>query len=101
MGVGRHLGIVRHEDDRDPLGVELLEHPQDLDAGVRVEVAGRLVGQHQRGVIHQRPGDGHALHLAAGHLRRLVLGPIGQADAIQKHLGQPPGTRRATGRRGE
>ena len=32
MGIRGHLGIVRHQDHRDPLGVELLEHPQDLDA---------------------------------------------------------------------
>ncbi len=26
------LRVMRHEDDRDPLGIELLEHPQNLDA---------------------------------------------------------------------
>ena len=74
-GKRRHVGIVRHQDDGDPFGVELLEHPQDLDAGVRIEVAGRLVGQDQRGPVHQRPGDGHALLLSARHLRRLVMRP--------------------------
>ena len=73
MGVGRHLRIVRHQDHRDPLGVELLEHPQDFDAGVRIEVAGRLVGQEQGGVVDQGPGDGHPLLLAARHLRRFVV----------------------------
>ena len=53
MGVSGHLGIVRHQDDGDSLGVELLEHPQDFDAGVRIEVARRLVGQHQRGAVDQ------------------------------------------------
>ncbi len=56
MGIGGHLGIVRHQHDGDPFGVELLEHPQDFHAGVRVEVAGRLVGQDQRGTVHQRSG---------------------------------------------
>ena len=46
--------------------VELLEHLQDFLAGVRVEVAGRLVGEQQRRAVDQRPGDGHALLLAAG-----------------------------------
>ena len=54
MGKGGHAGIVRHQHDGDSLGVELLEHPQDLDAGVGIEVAGGLVGQDQRGTIDQR-----------------------------------------------
>ena len=33
-----------------PLGVELLEHLEDLDAGVRIEIAGRLVGQQEHRV---------------------------------------------------
>ena len=56
MGVSGHLGIVRHQDDGDSLGVELLEHPQDFDARVRIEVAGGFVGQHQRGTVDQARG---------------------------------------------
>ena len=60
------------------------EHPQNVHAGVRVEVAGRLVGQDQRGLVHQRPGNGHALLLPARHLRRLVVGAVGQAHVPQQ-----------------
>ena len=38
-------GIVRHEQQCDALGVELLQNLHDLAAGARIEVAGRLVGQ--------------------------------------------------------
>ena len=43
-------GLVRHHDDRDAaLLVERGDHPHDLDAGRRVEIARRLVGeQHLR-----------------------------------------------------
>ena len=41
--------------------------------GVRVQVAGRLVGEDQRGVGHDRPRDRDTLLLAAGQLRRLVV----------------------------
>ena len=40
--------VVRHQDDRDSRGVQILKHPQDLFAGPRVEVSGRLVGEQQR-----------------------------------------------------
>ena len=51
LGVGGDRGVVRHQDDRDAvLGVELLEHAEDLLAGLRVEVAGRLVGDQERAV---------------------------------------------------
>ena len=39
------VGLVRDEDDGDPGAPELLEERHHLDAGARVEVAGRLVGE--------------------------------------------------------
>ena len=48
-GVGGDVGLVRDEDDGDALVAELLEQRHDLDAGARVEVAGRLVGEDERG----------------------------------------------------
>ena len=47
-GVGGDRRVVGHQDDRQAvLGVELLEEAEDLLAGLRVEVAGRLVGDQQ------------------------------------------------------
>ena len=62
----------------------------------RVEVAGRLVGQQHARPVDQRPGDGGALHLAAGQLARLVLEPMAQADAVE-HLAAPAGASRGDG----
>ena len=81
MGISGYVGIVRHQYDGDPFGVELLEHPQDFDARVRIEVAGRLVGQKQCGAIDQCPADRHPLLLSSRHLRRLMIGTVGQSDA--------------------
>ncbi len=44
---------------------EQLEH---FGGGFRIEIAGRLIGQHQRRTMRQRASDGDALHLAAGEL---------------------------------
>ena len=90
IGVCRHLGVVSYEDDSHAMNVQPLEHPQDLVAGMRIEIAGRLVGQQQRGVIDQCPGDGDPLLLSAGHLRGLVAHPLGQADLLEQRLAQPP-----------
>ena len=55
-----------------------------ISAGARVEVAGRLVGQQDFGLVYQRPGDGHPLLLAAGKLPGLVGGPLLQPDGPQR-----------------
>ena len=53
---------------------------EHLVGGVRVEVAGRLVGQHAGRLGDQRAREGAALALAAGELARLVLEALAEAD---------------------
>src|SRR5258705_2858394 len=77
--------LVRHEDDGDAaLDVEALEDAHHLDARLRVEIAGRLVGEQQRRVVHQRPRDGDRLWLAAGELIRMVAKPVAEAYGLQR-----------------
>src|SRR5688500_9866743 len=57
--------FVGHQDDRIAGFGEPLKQRHDFRAGLRVEIAGRLVGQQQRWIVDQRPGDGDALTLAA------------------------------------
>ena len=46
VGVFGHVGVVRHDDDRDPLfAIELLKQLHRFVAGVRIQRAGRFVGQ--------------------------------------------------------
>ena len=55
-------------------GVEVADEREDLVAGLRVEIAGRLVGEQDRRIDRQRARDGDALALAArqlvGQMRR-------------------------------
>ena len=53
----------------------------------RVEVAGRLVGEDQRRLVDQRPGDAHPLLLAAGELARQVAQALPEAHPAQRLLG--------------
>src|SRR3954454_9270563 len=79
------LVVVRGHDDRRPGAVDPVEQAHDADARGGVEVAGRLVGQQDRGPVDERPGDGDALLLAAGQLVREAALLTGEADQVE-HL---------------
>src|SRR6266536_1942389 len=74
--------IVRHEDDGF-LPRQVFEDVDDLRARLLIEVAGRLVSEHQRRIVDEGPRDCDALPLAAGKLVRPMLGSIAEADALE------------------
>ena len=47
LGALGHVGLVRDEDDRAALRVQLVEELQDVAGGRRVQVARGLVGEQQ------------------------------------------------------
>ena len=51
---------------------------------LRIQIAGRLVGQQQFRLVDERAGDGDALLFAAGKLGRLVIQPVLEADAREQ-----------------
>ena len=88
----RDVVLVRDQHHVMPCAVELLQQRHDLEAGARVERAGRLVGEDQQRVVDQRARDRHALLLAAGELRR--------RGARRARRGRPaPASRSARARR--
>ena len=75
--LSRDVHVVRDDDDgRAEARVQVADQRQDLVAGVRVEVAGRLVGEQDRRIDRQRARDGDALALAARELVGQVLQPM-------------------------
>ena len=80
--------LVGDEDDGVAAPVQLVEEPDDLLAGGGVEVAGGLVGEEERGLAHERAGDGDALALAAGELVRLVVHAVREPDRRERRLGR-------------
>jgi hypothetical protein len=77
--------VVRHDQERQAvLLVETAHERDDLVGALGVQVAGRLVGPHDRGVVDERTGDRHALALAAGQLVGKVVGAVGDADELQR-----------------
>src|SRR5690606_35625209 len=58
--------VMARDEDRDADLIEEPEQLHDLDRQRRVEVAGRLVGDQHRWLVHDRARDADALLLAAG-----------------------------------
>lgn len=65
---------MRDNQHRCPqLLAQVVDQFQNFPAGLRVEIAGRLVSQQDRRINRQSPGDGDALSLAAGELVREMI----------------------------
>ena len=89
-GLAHQVEVVRRHHDDGAAGVDVAEELEHAAGGALVEVAGRLVGHEDRGVVHQRPGDGHPLLLAAGELAR--IGPaLGGEPHLRQHAHDPRG----------
>ena len=80
--------LVGDDDDCDAqLTVDFLNELQNGVGRVRVQGARRLVAEQHLRVRCQRAGNRNALLLAAGQLRRVGVGLIGQTDQLQQLTG--------------
>ena len=78
-------GIVSHHDDRlAMLPIQHLQKVQDLIGSFAIEITGRLIGEHDFGVVREDTGEGDALALADAELRWFVIGTIGEPDLLQQ-----------------
>ena len=83
--VGVKLGelrIVCDHDDKAFFG-NFLQQVHDLNTGVGIERAGRLIGKQNFWVIDKSAGDGDTLHLTAGHLARPLVDLFSKTDLIK------------------
>ena len=87
VGVRGHLHVVRHHDDGMALCMQLQQNLDHLGAALRVQRAGRLVGQQHVAAVHEGARNAHALLLPAGQLARLVLQAVGHAQAREQRIG--------------
>lgn len=65
--------IMCDEDNGHAVVVQAIEDREHLFALLGGQVACRLIGQEQSGVVGQSAGNGHPLLLTARHLRRKVM----------------------------
>src|SRR4051812_33201072 len=77
--------IVRHEHDRRArFAIDRLEQLDDASARVTIEITCWLVSEENAWCIDERAGDGDALLLAAGELRRKVVKAVAEPDAAKE-----------------
>ena len=75
---------MRHDEHRLSARHELLEEVDHGRRRSRVEVAGRLVGDKERRIGRQRPGDRHPLLLPSRDGGGQLLRLLGQTDALEQ-----------------
>ena len=82
-GVGDRL-VVGDQQDRLTASVKAAEQLEHLLAALAVEGAGRFVGEHDRGLVGERPGDGQTLALSAGQHARGLPRLVADAEQIEQ-----------------
>ena len=85
---------MRDHDNELVLG-HFLQQFHDLHRSIRIQSAGRFISQKDIRVVYQRAGNGHALHLPAGHLIGLLVQLIPKSHFFQRILCAGPTFRRA------
>ena len=86
--------VVRDEHQRRAAPRRQIEHQvDDRAAGRLVEIAGRLVGDQQRGAGRERAGQRDALLLAARELRGIVAEAVAEPDRSSSALARANASR--------
>ena len=83
----RDVRVVGDHEDGVASAVEFAEEADDDFFVGLIEIAGGLVGKDELGLIDERAGDGDALLLAAGKLRRKMGEAMAEADALESFGG--------------
>lgn len=81
------MRFVRDHQNRLVLRIaDTTQQGPNLQRLSRIQVAGWLIREHDRRIVQQRPGDRHALPLAAGERVRPVGQPMLQMHQTQQFI---------------
>ena len=78
-----------HYQHRGAQLIDPLQQHHDLQGAAGVQVPGGLIGDDHIGVVHQRPGNGHALLLPAGELTGIAVRLLVQPHQLED-IGDAP-----------
>ena len=87
VGMLRHFAVMGDQDDGIAFRGQLFQQRHNLPATAAVQSPRRLVRQDNLAAVHQCPGDGYPLLLAAGKLARLVAHTLIQPQPLQQCRG--------------
>ena len=87
--VGNGTVVCCHEDAGTVVGGKAPKQGGDLERQVVIQVRGRLVCYDQRGFPGECSRNSHSLSLSGREGRRQAVGPIGEADEIERGHGAP------------
>src|SRR6185503_17744805 len=86
LGVPGVSGIVRDDADGGAVVMNLLEEFHHLLAALRVQVAGRFVGEQDDRLARDGSGHGHTLLLPARKLAGKMFCAMRHSDALERVL---------------
>ena len=85
LGVRGEVDVVRDEHKRySAVPVQVGHQLEDMLAVLRIQIAGRLVGEQDLRLVGERSCDGDPLLFAAGKLGRVMVSAVRQIDVRQK-----------------
>src|ERR1035441_7971493 len=79
--------LMCNQHDGVALGMEAVKQGHDLEAGLGIKVAGRLVREDDRWPIDESTGNGDTLTLSAGKFVGLVVHAAFESNVGQRFLG--------------
>ena len=82
--------VVRRHQDRRPLGAQRVDQGPQLLAHLRIEADGRLVEQHERGPVDERPCDQQAAPHPAGELVDAAVAAVDEVRHGERALDRRP-----------
>src|SRR2546428_13838552 len=89
LGVRRDLGVVRHEENGLPLGMELLEERDERGAVRAVKISGRLVRKQDCRIPDEGARDRGSLELPARELVRAMLRTRAHTETVEHRARSP------------
>ena len=84
IGVFGDIGFMGDQHNRVAFFMQVFHKPHDFAAGLRIQVAGGLVGQDNRRIINKGAGNGDALALSTGKFIGLVVHAFAQVHCGER-----------------